>query len=191
MNLCQTWQGFFFFYVRTMNHWKWCLFGRFSCFLHWMWQHSSPGFSPKPSLEFITNCRFPVISTCENIHRIPVHVVYTTFKLDMDFAKQNSPGFGRAWCVFSRIVEMMRILFLFFYFAYACLIFLFLVNVVNPALDYQPVQGVLCLSSCGSWNRLATQIKISRREWMDAFGFSLYIFCFWIVVYLFSCLYDP
>uniref|UniRef100_A0A3Q4H5L9 HECT domain-containing protein n=1 Tax=Neolamprologus brichardi TaxID=32507 RepID=A0A3Q4H5L9_NEOBR len=53
------------------------------------------GFSPKPSLEFITNCRFPVSNTCENILRIPVHAVYTTFKSDMDFAIRNSPGFGR------------------------------------------------------------------------------------------------
>uniref|UniRef100_A0AAX7W3L7 HECT domain-containing protein n=1 Tax=Astatotilapia calliptera TaxID=8154 RepID=A0AAX7W3L7_ASTCA len=54
------------------------------------------GFSPKPSLEFVTNCRFPVANTCENILRIPVHAVYTTFKSDMDFAIRNSPGFGRA-----------------------------------------------------------------------------------------------
>uniref|UniRef100_A0A3B4H4I7 HECT domain-containing protein n=1 Tax=Pundamilia nyererei TaxID=303518 RepID=A0A3B4H4I7_9CICH len=43
------------------------------------------GFSPKPILEFVTNCRFPVANTCENILRIPVHAVYTTFKSDMDF----------------------------------------------------------------------------------------------------------
>uniref|UniRef100_A0AAZ1XAV6 HECT domain-containing protein n=1 Tax=Oreochromis aureus TaxID=47969 RepID=A0AAZ1XAV6_OREAU len=54
------------------------------------------GFSLKPSLEFVTNCRFPVANTCENILRIPVHAVYTTFKSDMDFAIRNSPGFGRA-----------------------------------------------------------------------------------------------
>ncbi|XP_065103755.1 G2/M phase-specific E3 ubiquitin-protein ligase-like [Paramisgurnus dabryanus] len=54
------------------------------------------GFSPKPSLEFITNSRFPVANTCENILRIPVHAVYTTFKSDMDFGIRNSPGFGRA-----------------------------------------------------------------------------------------------
>ncbi|XP_053350038.1 G2/M phase-specific E3 ubiquitin-protein ligase-like [Clarias gariepinus] len=41
------------------------------------------GFSPKPSLEFITYSRFPVANTCENILRIPIHsfnslVMYTT-----------------------------------------------------------------------------------------------------------------
>ncbi|XP_030611803.1 G2/M phase-specific E3 ubiquitin-protein ligase-like isoform X3 [Archocentrus centrarchus] len=54
------------------------------------------GFSPKPSLEFITNCKFPVANTCEIILRIPVHAVYSSFKSDMDFAIRNSPGFGRA-----------------------------------------------------------------------------------------------
>uniref|UniRef100_A0A9J8B323 HECT-type E3 ubiquitin transferase n=1 Tax=Cyprinus carpio carpio TaxID=630221 RepID=A0A9J8B323_CYPCA len=54
------------------------------------------GFSPKPSLEFITCSRFPVANTCENILRIPVHAVYTSFRSDMDFAIRNSPGFGRA-----------------------------------------------------------------------------------------------
>uniref|UniRef100_A0A3P9CS82 HECT domain-containing protein n=1 Tax=Maylandia zebra TaxID=106582 RepID=A0A3P9CS82_9CICH len=47
------------------------------------------------SIPFVTNCRFPVANTCENILRIPVHAVYTTFKSDMDFAIRNSPGFGR------------------------------------------------------------------------------------------------
>ncbi|KAA8585582.1 hypothetical protein FQN60_004276, partial [Etheostoma spectabile] len=54
------------------------------------------GFSPKPSLEFITHSRFPVANTCENILRIPVYAVYTDFKSNMDFAIRNSPGFGRA-----------------------------------------------------------------------------------------------
>nr|XP_055062462.1 G2/M phase-specific E3 ubiquitin-protein ligase-like [Misgurnus anguillicaudatus] len=54
------------------------------------------GFSPKPSLEFITNSRFPVANTCENILCILVHAVYTTFKSDMNFGIRNSPGFGRA-----------------------------------------------------------------------------------------------
>ncbi|KAM9466270.1 G2/M phase-specific E3 ubiquitin-protein ligase-like [Clarias gariepinus] len=54
------------------------------------------GFSPKPSLEFITYSRFPVANTCENILRIPIHVEYANFKSDMDFAIRNSPGFGRA-----------------------------------------------------------------------------------------------
>lgn len=53
------------------------------------------GFSPKPSLEFITHSRFPLANTCENILHIPVHAVYTAFKSDMDFAIRNSPGFGR------------------------------------------------------------------------------------------------
>ncbi|XP_073340316.1 G2/M phase-specific E3 ubiquitin-protein ligase-like [Pagrus major] len=53
------------------------------------------GFSPKPSLEFITHSRFPLANTCENILRIPVNAVYTAFKSDMDFAIRNSPGFGR------------------------------------------------------------------------------------------------
>lgn len=54
------------------------------------------GFSPTPSLEFITYSRFPQANTCENILRIPVHAEYTAFKSDMDFAIRNSPGFGRA-----------------------------------------------------------------------------------------------
>ncbi|XP_060759564.1 G2/M phase-specific E3 ubiquitin-protein ligase-like isoform X2 [Neoarius graeffei] len=54
------------------------------------------GFSPKPSLEFITHSRFPQANTCGNILRIPVHSEYTAFKSDMDFAICNSPGFGRA-----------------------------------------------------------------------------------------------
>uniref|UniRef100_A0A3B4ZJS2 HECT domain-containing protein n=1 Tax=Stegastes partitus TaxID=144197 RepID=A0A3B4ZJS2_9TELE len=54
------------------------------------------GFSPKPSLEFIRHSRFPVANTCDNILRIPLHVSYTAFKHDMDFAIRNSPGFGRA-----------------------------------------------------------------------------------------------
>uniref|UniRef100_A0A8C9YPL1 HECT domain-containing protein n=1 Tax=Sander lucioperca TaxID=283035 RepID=A0A8C9YPL1_SANLU len=53
------------------------------------------GFSPKPSLEFITHSRFPVANTCENILRIPVHAEYTDFRSDMNFAIRNSPGFGR------------------------------------------------------------------------------------------------
>uniref|UniRef100_A0A3Q1BH38 HECT domain-containing protein n=1 Tax=Amphiprion ocellaris TaxID=80972 RepID=A0A3Q1BH38_AMPOC len=59
---------------------------------------SSPdvGFSPKPSLEFITHSRFPVANTCDNILRIPLHASHTAFKRDMDFAIRNSPGFGRA-----------------------------------------------------------------------------------------------
>ncbi|MEQ2222794.1 hypothetical protein ILYODFUR_030126, partial [Ilyodon furcidens] len=54
------------------------------------------GFSPKPSLEFISYSRFPVANTCENILRIPFHNAYSDFKTDMDFAIRNSPGFGRA-----------------------------------------------------------------------------------------------
>ncbi|TKS65833.1 G2/M phase-specific E3 ubiquitin-protein ligase [Collichthys lucidus] len=54
------------------------------------------GFSPKPSLEFITHSRFPQANTCANILRIPVHAEYTAFKCDMTFAIRNSPGFGRA-----------------------------------------------------------------------------------------------
>nr|XP_054593356.1 G2/M phase-specific E3 ubiquitin-protein ligase-like [Nothobranchius furzeri] len=52
------------------------------------------GFTPKPSLEFIENSRFPLANTCENVLRIPVHSTYAGLKCDMDFGIRNSPGFG-------------------------------------------------------------------------------------------------
>uniref|UniRef100_A0A3P8VID6 HECT domain-containing protein n=1 Tax=Cynoglossus semilaevis TaxID=244447 RepID=A0A3P8VID6_CYNSE len=49
------------------------------------------GFSPKPSLEFISHSRFPQANTCENILRIPIHSLYKDFKSDMDFAIPSIP----------------------------------------------------------------------------------------------------
>ncbi|XDV25922.1 hypothetical protein PO909_029748, partial [Leuciscus waleckii] len=54
------------------------------------------GFTPEPSLEFISGSKFPVANTCENIIRIPLKDTYEEFKTDMDFGIKNSPGFGMA-----------------------------------------------------------------------------------------------
>ncbi|XP_039598589.1 uncharacterized protein LOC120519898 [Polypterus senegalus] len=55
------------------------------------------GWTTKPSIEFIySKDLFPTANTCANILRLPtVHNVYEDFKCNLDFAIQNSPGFGQ------------------------------------------------------------------------------------------------
>ncbi|RXM32625.1 G2/M phase-specific E3 ubiquitin-protein ligase [Acipenser ruthenus] len=56
------------------------------------------GLETKPSIEFIySSDLFPTANTCANVLRLPtVHKEYEDFKKNMDFAIQNSPGFGQA-----------------------------------------------------------------------------------------------
>lgn len=56
------------------------------------------GWETKPSIEFIySSDLLPTANTCANILRLPtVHKEYEDFKKNMDFAIQNSPGFGQA-----------------------------------------------------------------------------------------------
>ncbi|KAK6494596.1 G2/M phase-specific E3 ubiquitin-protein ligase-like isoform X1 [Huso huso] len=56
------------------------------------------GLETKPSIEFIySSDLFPTANTCANVLRLPtVHKEYEYFKKNMDFAIQNSPGFGQA-----------------------------------------------------------------------------------------------
>lgn len=59
--------------------------------------HDSPpdlGFTPAPSLEFISGSKFPLANTCEI--RITLKDTYEEFKIDMGFGIKKSPGFGMA-----------------------------------------------------------------------------------------------
>ncbi|XP_041644921.1 uncharacterized protein LOC121510767 [Cheilinus undulatus] len=57
--------------------------------------HVAPpiGFCPEPSLEFQRG-RYPIANTCINCLKIPLHKSYDDFKRNMDFAIQNTQGFG-------------------------------------------------------------------------------------------------
>lgn len=56
------------------------------------------GFSPCPSVEFLhdsdTDRRFPIDNTCINCLSLPIYNSYSGFKINMDFAIQNTQGFG-------------------------------------------------------------------------------------------------
>lgn len=54
------------------------------------------GFTPAPSLEFISGSKFPLANTCKNIIRITLKDTYEEFKIDMGFGIKKSPGFGMA-----------------------------------------------------------------------------------------------
>ncbi|KAK5848647.1 hypothetical protein PBY51_006242 [Eleginops maclovinus] len=55
------------------------------------------GFSPQPSLEFLHGGgKYPIANTCINCLRLPLHSEYEPFKEAMEFAIQNTYGFGMA-----------------------------------------------------------------------------------------------
>lgn len=57
------------------------------------------GFHPQPSIAFHhdteTPQRFPVANTCINCLRLPLYSTYSAFKSNMDFAIDNTHGFGK------------------------------------------------------------------------------------------------
>jgi len=53
------------------------------------------GFSPQPSLNFISTSSFPIANTCANILNVPLeHTCYDEFVWHMCFGLLNSAGFG-------------------------------------------------------------------------------------------------
>lgn len=54
------------------------------------------GFGVDPSIEFLHEETFPKANTCAMVLRLPVHNSFNSFKESMEFAIQNSPGFGMA-----------------------------------------------------------------------------------------------
>lgn len=52
------------------------------------------GLEPQPSLLFISNSNFPMANTCGNTLKLPLSATFLTFKKNMDFGINNSPGFG-------------------------------------------------------------------------------------------------
>ncbi|XP_041916321.1 G2/M phase-specific E3 ubiquitin-protein ligase-like isoform X2 [Alosa sapidissima] len=71
------------------------------------------GFSPRPSVEFLhkehgtdTTYKLPIANTCINCLKLPLHTTYNDFQENIDFALDNTHGFGFAYIVSLVYVSM-------------------------------------------------------------------------------------
>ena len=53
------------------------------------------GFMPNPTIHFSSESTFPIASTCANTLTLPLGLSYDTFRYNVAFGIQNSPGFLR------------------------------------------------------------------------------------------------